>query len=347
VGVGFGAGVHLPAFKALDGVDVVGIAHSGAGQHAVSQQHGTLVYPDWRVMLAELRPDSVSIAVPPDAQRGVVESALRQGAHVLCEKPMGLCADDAIAMCDQAVSSTAIGAVALQYRFEPRMSEFRKQIMAGTVGRIRRIDFAWITEGRASPQRPWAWQHDVARGGGVINGFMPHVIDLLRYLSGFEIARVTAQTAVLIPERPDAAAASRIVTAEDAVDGWFELESGAIASVRVTNCQVGGEGMQIDVHGDHGILRYAHRPPYSGEVMISCSPAIPGAQIQSRDIGSQVRQEGDARTQAFRSLVKLFVDAVRGLPTPDLPTFRDGMRVQQVLEAMRTSAREARSVAVT
>ena len=43
---------------------------------------------DLAAMLADLKPDLVFDIVVPPARRGVVETALSQGCHVLSEKPM-------------------------------------------------------------------------------------------------------------------------------------------------------------------------------------------------------------------------------------------------------------------
>jgi predicted dehydrogenase len=297
---------------------------------------GIAAYSDWRLMLDELKPDSISVAVPPAAQRSIVSSAIGRGIHVLCEKPLGMNAEDANEMLRLADAETVTAAVCFQYRFEPGMCALRQQIRSGRLGRLRRIDLRWTTAGRADHARPWSWQHDAHSGGGVINAFLPHAADLVRWLSGCDLISVTARTDVLIPFRLDSMGIKREVTAEDSVDALFELDGGVVASIRITNCQWGGDGFHIEVHGDNGLLRFANRPPFSGDVelQICCR----GTEIEFLDVTRPIAWEGDSRASALRQLARLFVAAVGGKNSPDLPSFCDGEYNQRLLAAVRCSA---------
>lgn len=286
-------------------------------------------------MLDEARPDTLSVVAPPLAQRQIVETALRQGIHVLCEKPMGANCEDAESMAAAAQASARVAAVNFQFRFEPGIWALREQLSLARIGAIRRIDFGWITAGRADASRPWAWQHDAALGGGVCYAFMPHVIDLLSWLSGREITRVVARTAVLVAKRPDTDGALRDVTAEDLVDALVELEGGVIANVRVTNCQHGGEGMRIELQGEKGVLRLMHRPPFSAPATVEyCWPT------GMEPVAVAVSEQQDSHSQAapLRRLAQLFVAAAQGGAHADLPSCADAVRAQRAIAALRRSA---------
>ncbi len=337
IGAGYGGGVHLPTFTGMSGIEVVAVVDGGSGRAERFARPGLAAYSDWRRMLDDLRPDSISVAVPPAAQREIVASAIGRGIHVLCEKPLGMDADDAVDLLRMAEVATVTAAVCFQYRFEPGMCALRQQIRSGRLGRLRRIDLGWITAGRADPARPWSWQHDAHSGGGVINAFLPHAADLVRWLSGSDAHSVAARTAVLIPCRLDDKGAKRDVTAEDAVDALIELDGGALANIRITNCQWGGDGMRIEVHGESGLLRFAHRPPFAGDVELQFCGR--GAEIKAIDVTSPVAGEGDSRAPSLRQLAQLFVATANGgVSSPDLPSFRDGEHIQRLLAAVRRSA---------
>lgn len=336
IGAGFGVDVHLPAFAGLTGVEVVAISDAGSGRAKQSALEGVSTYSDWRRMLDEVRPDSLSVAVPPVAQREIVIQAIQSGIHVLCEKPFGMCAEDAASMFDAAFVARIVGAVGFQYRFEPGISELRKQVFAGKVGRVRRVDFAWFTSGRASASRPWSWQHEAAKGGGVVNAFLPHVVDLMLWLANSAATSVVGRTAVLIPKRPDHNGVLREVTAEDVVDALLEFENGVVGNIRVTNCQPAGEGMRIEVHGDKGVLQFTHCPPFG------CGDARllyyrPEAAPELIALTDSAQKEPDTRSAPFQRLAQQFASAVRGKRTSELPTFHDGLKAQRVITALRQS----------
>ncbi|MGH9425279.1 MAG: Gfo/Idh/MocA family protein, partial [Terriglobia bacterium] len=92
IGTGFGAKVQVPAFKAIPGVEVVGLA--GRDRQRTAIIAGDLgipkAYDSWQALLDDERVAAVSIAAPPALHYEMVMGALRRGKHVLCEKPFGL-----------------------------------------------------------------------------------------------------------------------------------------------------------------------------------------------------------------------------------------------------------------
>ena len=336
IGAGFGVDVHFPVFAALAGVEIVAISDAGSGRAKQCALEGVPAYSDWRRMLEEVCPDSLSVAVPPVAQREIVIKAIQSRIHVLCEKPFGMCYEDAADMFKAALDARIVGALGFQYRFEPGISKLRKQLLAGSVGRVRRVDFAWFTSGRARATRPWSWQHEVAEGGGVVNAFLPHVMDLLLWLTGSAVTSVVGRTAVLIPTRPDNSGVIREVTAEDVVDALLEFENGAVGGVRVTNCQPAGEGMHIEVHGDNGVLQFIHRPPFGNrDARLACYRSE--FEPELFDLADLAQGKRDTRCIPFKSLAQQFVLAVQGKKSSDLPTFHDGLRAQRIMTALRQS----------
>ncbi len=344
VGTGFGASVHLPAFAAEPGVEVVGIADGGSGSASRLTLSGVSTYFDWRRLLDEVKPDSLSVAVPPAVQMHVVAGALERGVHVLCEKPLGSDVEQAYTIAAQAAAADVVSAVCFQYRFEAGMADMKREFAAGRIGRLRRVDVSWMTAGRSDPGRAWGWQHNAESGGGVLNGFVAHVADLLTWLTGKSLLSVAARTSVLVPVRPDVNGELRGVTAEDQMDALVELDGEAVATIRVSNCQPGGDGLTILLSGEAGALQFSHRPPF--ESLPSITYRGRDAVEMSMDAKLVSDGGGDTRIAPFRQLAALFVAAVRGEKPADLPIFEDGVRVQRFLAALRKSVEDGRFAAV-
>lgn len=336
IGAGFGARVHLPVFIGLQGVSVVALADSGSGRAADAVSSGVKAFSDWRRMLDEMRPDSLSVAVPPPAQREIVSLALERGIHVLCEKPLGLSADESLALVKQAHASSVVAAVSFQFRFESGMDSLHKLCASGCLGHIRRIDFSWMTSGRADLNRSWGWQHDCVSGGGVGTAFFTHAADILYWLTKQEVSAVASHTSILVPQRPNAEGTQINVTAEDTVDVLCLMNDDTIVSFRITNCQYGADGMRIEIHGDEGIIYYHHRPPFLGSAEVILSDAQ-GSHKLSLDNAST--SERDSRLVPMRTLAKLFTTAINGGPAEGLPSFGDALRSQRLLRAVHEAAR--------
>ena len=343
IGAGFGIDVHLPVFLDLPLVDVVAVIDNGSGRAARLNLPRVSTYSDWRRMLEVERVDSISVVVPPASQAEIVLTALERGIHVLCEKPLGNDVAQAEAILDARRSAGVVGAVSLQYRFEAGIAEFRHALIRQKIGNLQSIDFSWLTSGRSNPAREWCWQHDLSMGGGVLNGFVSHLADLLYWFTGSEAQTVVGQTQIKIDKRLDPTCKTyRKVTAEDWVDAFIVLESGVTSSLTVSNCHPIGFGFSIMAKGDSGILRLIHKPPFNGDAELSFT-GLDGLKmpipIYSRSSNS------DSRVIPFSQLANNFVSAIQECDASEcLPRFEDGLRVQRFLNALRVSGRSGNEV---
>ena len=330
VGTGFGLNYHMPAFNAIDGVEVVAVTDSGSGRAQGLVTGPCLAFGDWRVMLDQVKPDSISVAAPPQYHKDIVVESLARGVHVYCEKPFGLSLQDAEIMCDAQAKAKAkcIGSVGFQYRYERGISLMRQLIQRGDVGGLRRIDVSWITSGRADPARPWSWQHSAVAGGGVINAFFSHVLDFAPWLAQSQLAEISGLSRILVNQRKDLNSTIRQVTSEDMVDTLGSFDSGVVFSARVTNCQSEGPGMKIEAYGNLGCLTFHHQWPFTSED--ASLVLVRDGQSISIDLGNA---DGDSRLSSIQLIVRDFICAVRNQGiVPDLPNFDDGLRMRRNID---------------
>jgi predicted dehydrogenase len=88
-GLGFGVDVHLPGFRGLPGVEVVGLLGRDPVHAAeVVVQTGLPVSTDLETWL-EAPFDAVSLALPPAEVGRAAAAAIARGIPVLSEKPLG------------------------------------------------------------------------------------------------------------------------------------------------------------------------------------------------------------------------------------------------------------------
>jgi predicted dehydrogenase len=86
----------------------------------VAAQHGSRAFTDWR----ELRglADAVTVATPTETHVEIVEPLLREGVHVLVEKPMTRTTADAERLLAAAAQSGATFGVGHTERFNPAVA---------------------------------------------------------------------------------------------------------------------------------------------------------------------------------------------------------------------------------
>jgi predicted dehydrogenase len=348
IGLGFGVKVHHPAFSALPGVQVVALCGTSAARLIEVQQRfpDTRLHDDWRRLIDDPGIDAASVAVPPDAQQQIVCALLRAGKHVLCEKPLGLTTAHALAMCQAATASARVHAVDFQFRFNPGIQRLKELIGSGAMGKIERLEVSWLSGGRADPALPFSWQHDRARGGGILNSYATHVFDYLEWLTGARVLEMLATTAILIPKRKNHAGQAMPVTAEDSCDCSLSLNTGAQVSVRISNCQADGDGHRIEVVGKGGRVRFFQ----------SASLASPECVVEHASAKADWRREPvhgaegtanwDNHHHGFARVAAEFIRKINGGDTPTLAGFEAGLRARQLVDAALQSAAEGRPVNV-
>lgn len=134
--------------------------------------------------------DAVLVTTPNACHLGDVLAAVAAGKPVLCEKPMGMNAEECRLMVEAARKAGVLLGVAQIFRFEQSTACLRERIAAGEIGRplLARAEFCYPGLGHA---RTWLYDRSVA-GGGPIADVGVHCIDALRYILQDEPVRISA-----------------------------------------------------------------------------------------------------------------------------------------------------------
>jgi UDP-N-acetylglucosamine 3-dehydrogenase len=231
IGVGAMGRHHARVYHELEATDLVGVADPDpANAQLVARRYGVPTFVDHRELLAQLRPDVVSIAVPSALHLAMTLDALAAGAHVLVEKPIAASVDEGrqmIAAARDAGRKLTVGHIE---RFNPAILELRRRLEAGALGRIFEI--------RARRMGPFPAR---VRDVGVVIDLAAHDLDIFRWLVG-EVVRVYAETA------------QRIHTEhEDSVSGLLRFDSGAIGVFNI-NWLTPTKVRELAVSGERGMF---------------------------------------------------------------------------------------------
>jgi scyllo-inositol 2-dehydrogenase (NADP+) len=97
--------------------------------------------------------DVIVVATPSHVHATQVLEALRQGKHVVCEKPLALSVADADRMIDAAREAGRVLTVFHNMRYWPDVAKVRQVVESGKLGRIVQIR---LTMQRFA--RRWDWQ---------------------------------------------------------------------------------------------------------------------------------------------------------------------------------------------
>lgn len=308
IGTGFGAGVMAPAFE-----------REGFAVRVISPRDGKAL----RLALDE-SPDLVSIHSPPFMHREHVDLALDRGLAVLCDKPFGLDAADAAAMRDRAQALGAANFVNFELRWKPARIKLKQLLQGGAIGTLQHV--SWTMFGDGLRQQKYGWLHDAALGGGWIGAYGAHGIDMLRWLTGSEIAECGGVVRADVAQRPDSSGVLRPVSAEDAFSAWFALDNGCTASFDTGFSTASSFPERILFLGSEGAIELI------GDITLELRQAgLPPERIDFADAA----ESGYA--PALRRWLPAVVQAMAER-RPLAPDFSDGAAVTDVLDRLRASA---------
>ena len=128
-------------------------------------------------------------------------AAAEAGKHVICEKPLGMNADESYEIWQRVQATGVKHACGFNYRFVPAVRLARQMLEAGELGEIRHFRGRYLQDWLSDPAAPKTWRLDSAEAGtGAIGDLGTHVIDLARYLVG-EIESISALTRTFVDER--------------------------------------------------------------------------------------------------------------------------------------------------
>lgn len=180
LGAGLIAGKkHIPAYrKHSDKVTLAAICdlNRSAAEKAAAAYGIPASYGDVAEMFSKERLDLVDICTPPQTHARLAVEAMKQGSHVLIEKPMAL----SVADCDAIVNAgRELGrkvCVAHSDLFYPPFVRARKMVADGEIGELRGMRIFLSTPTDYMTLRPDHWAHKLP--GGVIGETGPHVVYL-------------------------------------------------------------------------------------------------------------------------------------------------------------------------
>jgi myo-inositol 2-dehydrogenase/D-chiro-inositol 1-dehydrogenase len=187
-----GAG-RMGAIRAADlvadpRVDEVLIANRDEGRSSALAEHLGARHLRWSD--AYVTPtDAVVVALATDAHATALPAVLRQGATVLCEKPIALTLAQTESIIELAREHGARLQVGFQRRFDPGISAVRQRIASGDLGIV--YSLALLSHDVAPSGRDF-----IAGSGGIFRDLHVHDFDVISWLTDSPIETVYATKAV-------------------------------------------------------------------------------------------------------------------------------------------------------
>jgi len=344
IGLGFGL-QHIRGFQDCEDVEVFAVCDVVAEKvEEIARKYGIPhVFTDYRDMLKVSELHAVSIATPVYLHYAMTLEALEAGKHVLCEKPLAMNVKQAKRMYERAQESGLRHMTNFSWRFSPKLYHLKELVESGFLGSLYHIEAKWIEGSAADPDLPLNWRHREGEGGfGVLGDLGVHIIDMVRWIAG-DFRRVCAQTTKLIKERRDPKSGRVLPTElEDSCMFMAELEHDVPALIHLSRCALFSRYISLEIYGREGVLLY-QMPQYSGDMAIPRQKTLLMAGRRGSEKIEEIATPG--RLQKVPSSYELFIEGIRSKQSIN-PSFFEGLKVQEVADAVIRSASENRWVQI-
>lgn len=343
IGVGWGAHVQVPGFRAAQGFEPVALcARTPERLERVAGRLGIdETSTDWQSFVTRDDLDVISVATPTVLHRDMTLAALDAGKAVLCEKPLAGDLDAARDMVRAADKSSRPTACCFENRWNPDWLAVADKLRSGFLGspylaRVSRSASYW----HPSHQPQARWMYDRDQGGGYLAGMLVHDLDFLCSVLGRpQSVCAEVRTSDPVRELPDGETLH--ITADDTAALLMRMESGVTAILSVSVMGAHADHYRLELFGSHGTI--------TGDGALRSAEYLAGAAADDGMSPLPVNEREPAHPEylpkglaghASRAMALMLEDwlpAFEGAPSA-AATFDDGLLSLAVIDAARRSA---------
>lgn len=369
IGYGFMGKVHSNAWRSINHffpgtpkIEMVVICgrNSEALEAARIQFGWHEAESDWKNVIARTDIDIIDICTAGDSHEEIAVAALKEGKHVICEKPLANNGNEAKLMAQAATEASKQGIksmVAFNYRRVPALALAKQFIESGKIGEIFHIRANYLQDWIIDPEFPLVWRLDKKiSGSGALGDLAAHLVDASYFLTNSKIISVSGQLKTFIKDRPlpgayvglvaSGSSGRGTVTVDDAAIFTANFANGAIGTFEATRFAAGRKNaMSIEINGSKGSLYFNFEDmnqllfhDYTEKSFLAGFKNILATDGQHPYVaawwppGHIIGYE-----HTFTHEMYDFVTAIAKDEDPS-PSFADGLYVQNVLDAVDISA---------
>jgi predicted dehydrogenase len=358
VGAGRWAGLaHLPGWARDERCRIVGICDREPERAAAAaDQYGAAVVTgDYRVLLDREDIDVIDVVTRDSEHYPVNLAAVEAGKHVLSEKPVAHDHHDVRRIAELARAKGLKTKVGFTFRYSPAVRYLKDMLARGDLGTPYIYNAYEQNSQWLSPRSPLRSQERVNSGRiqvASLEGYGAPVIDIGHWFMESDLTAVVGVLRNFVPERLIAATGAMARTNIDDGDIFIgEFASGAICSVQSSFVTVGNyPGIEVRVYGSEGaaIARLVEEFGICETLKMARPDDV---EFREVEVPARYYPPGGSpreswRTLYYANLTANFASEVLGEIDGNEGNFDDGLRVQEVINAVEISHHERRWVSL-
>jgi len=306
---------------------------------------------DWRKVVTRDDIDLISIATPNFLHKEIAIEAAKNGKHILCEKPLSNNLEECREMLDAVKKAGVIHCCGFSYRFTPSLALARQLLLEGRIGRIYHVFVRYAQDWITDPNFAMVWRFDKKMAGsGPLGDLSAHSVDAVSFITGLKFNEVTGNLQTLIKERPldsnNPGGPKGKVTVDDVAQFLVNFEGGATGCFESTRLATGRHNCNtIEINGEKGSIYWSFEDQ---NFLLFYDNQLPSKETGFRRInvthdvhpykgGWWPQGHGIGYADLFVIEVAEFLRSIVE-NTSFSPDFEDGVKCQEIIEAVEKSA---------
>jgi len=269
--------------------------------------------------------DAVIIGLSNDMHLEAVLTSAAAGKHVLCTKPLGRTASEALQMLQAVEKANVVGGYLEDLCYTPK---FLKSLAAVKNGSIGEVIWTKSRETHPGPHSDWFWDKEKSGGGAMID-LGCHCVEISRNFIGKDIKPMEVMCWADTRVHP--------IDAEDNAIGLVRYENGAIGQFEVSWTFRGGMDLRDEVMGTEGTI-WANNFLRTGFEMFTTGKGEQYvAEKAESNVGWLFPVGDEVHELGYSHMFTDMFDAIDKKTEP-AETFYDGYIVNAILDAAYKSA---------
>ena len=316
---------------------------------------------EWERVVDRKDIDIVDISTPGFLHHPMALTAARNRKHVICEKPLANTLAEAKEMLRAVEKAGVLHYVNYNYRRVPAVAYAKRLIEDGRVGDVYHYHGAYLQDWIMDPDFPLVWRLQKYSGSGALGDIAAHAADLAQFLNS-DITEVVGQMTTFIKERPLPGTSGGAwgtkgrkgkkakVTVDDDTNFLARFKNGSVGVLESSRFAGGRRNFNtFQVYGSKGSLAWNFERMNELEFFDRTLDSV------NQGYKTILATEADhpyagawwppghliGYEHTFVHALYDFLSCLEEDRMPE-PSFRDGVKVQAVLDAVERSAKSGR-----
>ena len=186
VGSNFGLSGYLPVINNLKNCKIKYICSPNiySKSKKIKENYNVKLIKNWRKIFDDKLVDLIICAVPPKIQEKILLFNLKYKKKIIFEKPIASNFKSSLSLIKSMKRLKIKGQINLIFLNHPLFLETKKIIRNKSLGKILSYEIFWNFVSQDLNNRIKSWKTDEARGGGIKNIFLTHVLTYCEYFFG-------------------------------------------------------------------------------------------------------------------------------------------------------------------